>query len=493
MKHKKLFLSAILIITFYFLIRTYNLNLQPVFCDEAIYIHWAQKIIQNPKINFFIPLVDGKTPLFIWLVVPSLKIISDPLLAGRIVSALISLLTLYGAYYLSKRHFQPKAALIAILFFTFTPFLVFFDRMALTDSMLAAFSFWSLILALKIVEKPSAKNITLLGLSLGASILTKTPGMFNFFLLPLALIKADFKNKKKLTKSILGLTLSAIIGLCLYNSLRISPYFKQLGKRNEYYHFPISRLWEKPLDPFIGNVKEGFAFLTKLMTWPVFLSFIFAIFLSLYKKKKENIIIFLWGTIPFIILTALLKTYTARYILPSVVPFVFLASWSFAEISEKIAKNTKAVFGTLTTLVLIPAIIFDYQLITKPWKANLPEKEKNGYFEGWTAGYGIKEMANFLKEKAKDQKILVVTAGAFGTLPDGFEIYIGKNKNIEVWYSSSQIESYVYEKAKEKPVYFVIHKSNLVQNPNLNLIKEIPKPPWKETPTDSLLLYQIIN
>jgi 4-amino-4-deoxy-L-arabinose transferase-like glycosyltransferase len=486
-KKYKLLISFIFFI--YFLLRLTNLNLQPVFCDEGIYIRWAQKIIQSPKENFFIPLSDGKTPLFMWLDTPFLKTIKNPLIAGKILSVLSGFATLLGAIYLGMKFFNLKTSIIAGFLFVFTPYILFFDRMALTDSMLAAFSFWSLIMAIEITNKPSLKKSIFLGIFLGLSILAKTPGIFNFLVLPLVLIKANFKDKEKLKNTILYLLISVILGTAIYNSLRISPDFKQLSSRNEYYHFPIKRLIEVPFNPLLGNLKEAFDFITKMATWPIFILFIIGLIYIIYKKEKTGLIIFLWGFIPFLILTSLLKVYTARYILPSVVPLIFIASYSLSKITDKI-KN-KFVVGSILIATFLPSFIFDYHLLNSPHKANLPAKEKEGYFEGWTAGYGLFEMAEFLKEKAKDKEILLVTAGAFGTLPDGIAIYLFPNKNITIWYGNSQIEPYVYEAAKEKETFFLVHKSNFVPNPNLTLIKEIPKPKWKQPPSDYLLLYKI--
>ncbi len=485
MRNKNNFI-LIIFLALYLVLRTINLDLQPVFCDEGIYIRWTQKIIQSPKENLFIPLTDGKTPLFMWLMIPFLKTIKDPLIAGRITSVIFGLISILGSIYIGKRFFNQQTTIIAGILFAIIPFLVFFDRMALVDSLLAGLSFWSLIMTLEVVNTGSIKKTILLGVLLGLSYLTKTPGIFNFIALPTALITA---KKKEVKKSIKNLAIAAFIGFGIINLLRISSNFEKLSERDQYYHFQISRLWEVPFDPFLGNIKLSFDFMTKMMTWPAFILFIFGVFYSLYKRERTNIVILLWGLIPFLALTSLLKVYTARYILPSVVPFIFIASYSLSKITENI-KN-KLIVVAITITLLIPALIFDFHLLKDPQNANLPAKEKEGYFEGWTAGYGLKEMAEFIEEKAKEKSILLVTAGAFGTLPDGIGIYLFNNPSVEIWYSNSYLEPYVYEAAKEKETYFIIHKSNFVQNPNISLIKEINKPPWKETPSDSLMLFKI--
>ena len=69
----------------YFALRLPNLTLQPIFADEAIYIRWAQVMRAEPTLRF-LSLSDGKTPLFMWAMIPFLKVFSDPLFAGRFLS-----------------------------------------------------------------------------------------------------------------------------------------------------------------------------------------------------------------------------------------------------------------------------------------------------------------------------------------------------------------------------------------------------------------------
>ncbi len=248
--HKKLFIYTILITTAFFLTRLINLTLQPIFCDEAIYINWAQKTENNFKLNAFLPLTDGKTPLFMWATSLSLKIFKDPLFAGRIVSVLAGFSSLIAAFFLGKEIFKTKTGIISAILLTFLPFTLFFDRMALVDSMLATFYLWSLALALKISQKPKVKTAVLLGLSLGGGILTKTPGIFAFISLPFILIATNLKDLKKVA---LNLGLSAFIGFFIFNLLRISPYFENLSKRDSGYYFPIRHILENPTNPLTGN------------------------------------------------------------------------------------------------------------------------------------------------------------------------------------------------------------------------------------------------
>jgi 4-amino-4-deoxy-L-arabinose transferase-like glycosyltransferase len=121
-----------------FILRVYDLTNLPIFGDEAIYIRWAQVMRAEPTLRF-LPLSDGKQPLFMWSIIPLFKIFSDPLFAGRFLSALSGIASLAGVFALSNLLFKSKkVALITSLIYAISPFSLFFDRLAMADAMLSA-------------------------------------------------------------------------------------------------------------------------------------------------------------------------------------------------------------------------------------------------------------------------------------------------------------------------------------------------------------------
>lgn len=66
-------------------------------------------------------------------------------------------------------------------------------------------------------------------------------------------------------------------------------------------------------------------------------------------------------------------------------------------------------------------------MLTDPAKANLPRSERSGYLEEWTAGQGIKEVADFFAGRGH---AVVGTEGFFGTLPDGLQMYLNDRPQI---------------------------------------------------------------
>src|SRR3989304_10568257 len=106
-KHKKLILMGILILGAAFLLRIFRLTLLPIFADEAIYVRWAQ-VMRAEETLRFLPLSDGKEPLFMWSGIPFLKIFTDPLFAGRFLSVLAGIATIVGVFVSSKLLFKSK-------------------------------------------------------------------------------------------------------------------------------------------------------------------------------------------------------------------------------------------------------------------------------------------------------------------------------------------------------------------------------------------------
>ena len=181
---KSVIIFAPFILLFAVFIRTYNLTSIPVFADEAIYIRWAQVMQAEPTLRF-LPLSDGKQPLFMWTVIPFLKLFTDPLVAGRMVSVATGIGSLVGIFILSYILFKNKAvSLAASLIYAISPFTVFFDRMALVDSMLTFFGLWTIIFALLTAKFERLDTAMLTGFALGGAALTKSPSLFFALLIP---------------------------------------------------------------------------------------------------------------------------------------------------------------------------------------------------------------------------------------------------------------------------------------------------------------------
>lgn len=501
-KHRKEVLVLAIIIILYFILRLPNLTLQPIFADEAIYIRWAQ-VMRAEQTLRFLPLSDGKTPLFMWAMIPLFKFIHDPLLAGRFLSVISGFFTLLGVFFLSRKAFNARVAFWAILLYVITPYTVFFDRMALVDSMLAAFTVWIVYFVILLVRSLRLDIAMILGYLLGGAILTKTPGMLNLFILPFSFVafKKEISKGHSLVKLAILWLVAIAIALVMYNILRLGPNFHLLSSRNADYIFSPIELLGRPLDPFIPHFHDIADWFPKLLTWPIlFCAIVGAIYVLIGFLRKASsgpyllgVIVLLWAVIPLIINMVFLKTFTARYLLSSIPLLLTLAGFGVTKLLPPLA-YLKRFPVVLMLVVLLPLpLYFNYFLLTAPDQAPLPKEERKGYFEEWTAGYGFSDIANFLLQKSKKQKVVVGTEGTFGTLPDGLYIYLDKS-NISIIGSHATISAQIRNAAKDQLTFFVGNKKNIEGSiENVRLISEYPKAKPKDgSKQDAVLLYQVL-
>jgi 4-amino-4-deoxy-L-arabinose transferase-like glycosyltransferase len=246
--------------------RLYNLTILPVFADEAIYIRWSQVMSAEPT-HRFLPLSDGKQPLFMWVLMFLVKRFSDPLFIGRLVSVGAGMGTLIGLFVLTYYLFKSKTVALAVSFiWAISPFSLFFDRMALVDSMLAMCGVWTLLWGVITAKTLRLDMAMFTGFALGAALLTKSPALFFVILLPSTWLLSPWpKKRKKVVLHLINLVClsltSYVIGYAMFNILRLGPNFHLLASRNRDYVFPLNHLWTNPKDPFIFYFHRAFEWL----------------------------------------------------------------------------------------------------------------------------------------------------------------------------------------------------------------------------------------
>jgi len=505
------FLVLISICCLYFFSRLQHLTSIPVFGDEAIYIRWAQLIKSEGTLRF-VPQTDGKQPLFMWVNAVILKFFSDPLVSGRIVSVfagfgLIIVLFLLTAIFLSYDskekdifrflrqsiidNFYPS--IFTSLLYILIPFTFFFDRMALADTLLSFFGALCLFLVLLLSKFPRLDLSLILGFALGLAWLTKSPAIY-FVVLSLATFV--FLNWRQ-PKSFFLPIISIFIGFLIYNILQLGPQFQMIALRNKDYIWSITDILKHPLDPLKPHLIDTFFIYNKYISWPLLIISLAGLILLFIKNKKAKnlnykyLVLICWWILPLIANAAMAKVFTARYILFTLPALIILISIGFTNFLNKIKSNLFKIL--LLIAVFILNINFIYKISVDPFHQKLFSTEQ-GYLTDWTSGWGIKKSADFLKQRAQIANVIVGTEGAFGTLPDGLQIYSNKISHLTIigeGLGFTEVPAGLVDaKNHGDEVYLLINKSRLKINSNqlnqLKLIKSFDKPD-----DDQLLLFQL--
>lgn len=495
---------GVLVLVLFFL-RFYHLTILPVFADEAIYIRWAQ-VMKAEETLRFLPLSDGKQPLFMWIVIPFLKFIQDPLFAGRFVSVLSGFGTLIGIFVASMLLFKSKkVALISSTIYAISPYSVFFDRLALSDSMLSMFGVWTFVFAYLTVTTMRLDFAMLAGFALGGAWLTKSPALFFVLLLPTLLL---FSDRKKYLISIFYLLITVLIGYGMYNILRLGPNFHQIALRNLDYVFPYSHILTSPLDPLKPYADRILEYYRMMGPWPILVILLLSYFVNWRENWKKILVLSAWFLGPIFAISEFSKTMTARYAFFTVPFVIILASALFLTKSKLLSKVGIGIF----IIFILMSAKFDYLLLNSPEYANLPRSERSGFLEEWTAGQGIKEISEYIKNRTTNlpvgRQVVVGTEGFFGTLPDGLQIYlqnVPQITTIGVGLDFTKLPDSLVESQKaDNDTYLVVNKSRFNANPDkfgLELIAAYPKAIRPEGikesnifgPQDALLFYKLTN
>lgn len=492
----------VLIVGIALAVRIYNLTLLPIFGDEAIYIRWAQVMRADPSLRF-LPLSDGKQPLFMWSMIPLFKVFSDPLFAGRTLSVISGLLTCIGVFVLTYLLFRSKkAAIIAGVIYAFSPFAIFFDRLALADSMLSAFGVWTLVFAVLTVKTMRLDFAMIGGFALGGALLTKSPAIFFAILLPTTWILSVFPKTigsrlNKLVKLGLLTCVTLLIGYGLYNILRLGTNFQMIAIRNQDYVYGLKHIFEAPLNPFISHIKQIFGFFLLLGPYSLIALFLLGILAGLKKDLKATLILGVWAFFPILVGAEYSKTMTARYVIFSL-PFIISIS-SVAFVGE--ANKLRGLVTLLLIFFLLHSFVIDLRLLRDPASAALPRSERSGYLEEWTSGEGIREVSQFLRQENsvnKEQKIVVGTEGYFGTLPDGLQLYLNDLPEIIVIGVGQPIwnapKSLIDSKSAGNKTYLVVNSTRYFGDPEkdgLTLLAAYPKAVRPDGGREALLFYEL--
>lgn len=484
---------------------TLSLTLLPVFADEAIYIRWAQLIQDDASRYAFFSMADGKPPLFMWLVSVVLRFVHDPLLGGRLVAVIVGLVTVFVFRALAREFTKDAKATVAITAFTFLmPFWFFYHRMALMDGLLALFIaaafLWTIRLS-KVLVSPQDdqaktrryKTITCIyavGLAFGGAMWTKTPALF---VIPIIAITPVFvwltRGKRQLTtlwSMLLLVALGGIIGTGLFLILRISPLFGSLFTRSTDFTFTTKDLiageWHYVLfKSFLRNV----GWIAWYMTPEIFVLASLGLFT---KSRKSILFLLLCSFLFFLPLTLFGRVLWPRYFLPVSVFLTLAAALSFASCAKY--RLGRFVCVVLLSLGLLQSIGNMWVALSAPQNIPFVSEDRSQYLSEWSAGFGNKEVRDYIRERQralmgdKTKKIVVLTEGSFGTLPDGLLMYFhgsAQTQGVEIHgigVSVAAIPTDFLQRAKTDEVYYMLnsHRFGIVDRSVLQKVFEVKRP-----------------
>lgn len=428
----------------YFLIRLINLTLLPVFIDESTYIDWGWRTTHVPGL-FFFPLAFYKMPLIMWFFGLAQFVVSDPLLAGRLVGVLFGYLTFWGLFTLTKTVFNLHTAVISNILYLISPIFTFFDRQALMESALCAAGLWACYFLLRLVEKPKILWSALLGLSLGLGCLTKANGLIFVPAAFLIIYYSAWKNRADryplLSYSLFTITISLLV----MSPVLFQPLFWQTIHNvsdftltpRELLNFPI-QTW---LKNFLVHIEISFWYLTPL------------VFLVILLGRKKIRVVTAWVILTLILDTLLVRNGYPRYLAPYLPPLLIFAAGWFSH-----QKTSLLFLFTIPCLLITALLLFSppayFTLLSRLTKYS----QSYDYYSGQNTGYQAMATVNYLYHNLPAVPVYVSVAANAGNPEQAVFNYLRRRPDTFIGYFDDKIFTNLESIScftSSVPVYFV--------------------------------------
>jgi len=472
---KKDFMLIGLILVFFFFTRLVRLDKFPIFSDEGIYIRWA-KVAWHDASWRFISLTDGKQPLQTWGTIPFLKLFPEnTLLAGRLFAVGGGLLALTGFFTLLFSIFGKKTALIGTFLYVFTPYFLFYERLALVDSWVNAGFIWIFLLLYHLVREKRLYLCLLLGLIGGFFLLAKSSVRIFLMLGVLGPMLIFQKNIKKFIKEsvnyyvLLGIAIA--IALVIYNVQRLSPFFHYVATKNLTFVMSFEEFLKTPLQYFWNNLRFTPLYIIWEMGFILGLIGLAGLVELIKKNKKLGLYFLMWIILPFIAIVFFTKVLFPRYLIFFASMLLALAAYFLTQ------KKRHALFFIL---IFLSVVFFDTTMLFAHRFIPFPAVDRGQYIEGWPAGWGIKETMQFAREKSKEKPVVIIAEGNFGMAYDVLDVFLKPNDKIIIKGYWPLDERQLYENQpllKNNYVYvFFSHREEFPESWPLRLIERIDKP-----------------
>jgi 4-amino-4-deoxy-L-arabinose transferase-like glycosyltransferase len=494
----------------YFALRLPGLMDMPIFCDESIYLRYAQLIHRAPLSNAFVSLVDPKPPLHYWLLASFFGVASDPLLPARLLSVVAGAASLLLLFPLSRELSALRRggagddggtgvlAGSACLLFLTSPFLAFYQRMALAESLLLLETLlvawlglrWASHARTRTLASLAAKDALPLGIALGAALLTKQNYSYTLLALPVVAAMArsagaaDGSQRRRLFLSYL---LALAVALLLFApyllaspgpGLRDRVFFRashggfgglsllaRLTWDNVRYVFvpmEMKDVFPVRFEGFRAPADAGWLWI--YLTPPVYLLGL-AGFAALAARREARLLAFLagWSLLMLLPFVPFATMSVSRYALPAAPPFL-LAGALLLEIAGRRReasvnaprRMTLVRFAALAALLLLP--LRSLALQDADWQRQpMTRSDRWQYVSGWPAGLASRQAVDALRELARHRGPLVVILSALpGTPNDVVWVYLEGERNVSLFFVPWAFQSSILVEPPSAPGRFVL-------------------------------------
>lgn len=390
------YLVTTLLLLILFGVRTFRLDALPFFIDERILVSWSEQVRAGHPLTFG---YDGR------YLVPWLLALFNPIEASPFITRFVIILwTLPGAaaiVAIGRRLHHWQTGWIALILIILTPMLHFHDRLALTDTvlhsmltLLSLFLLWTFD-----VPKLNWKRAIFSGGFFVLCVLTKSSAVV---LLPLPIVAAIVLPKtwsfSKRVQGLIGFFIAVVacwLPLQLVLTWRNINFFGRAAQGSTSGTLlDFGRITSNIA--FVWEGLYGYAPNPILWVW-IGLGIIIAFF---QKTRYATFLIAMIAGYSFALILFGGDLLYFRYWIPSLPVALLLATLGFAtiKIGNIRGEPIAPLLGSLVLFSILGGSQFLYVSYTNPIELALPHLDRQQYIEADSAGTGIPETADFLRD-----------------------------------------------------------------------------------------------
>jgi 4-amino-4-deoxy-L-arabinose transferase-like glycosyltransferase len=446
-------LAAVFVL--YFATRLPAIKSLPIFCDEGIYLRWAQQALYDGRL--LVALTDGKPPLHPILMVPFLAVFEDPLVAGRIFSVCFGAITVWGVYLVAKELEGPRLGVLSALLYVICPFALWYDRLALTESLVMPLFVFAVYFAIKAAKSGSLWYLAGTAVATGLALLTKATAQLLFFIVPFAYLAREKDPdeppvKRPLVRWLVAVGISLVVAYGMYSLLRFARDFHVVGEMADLHNLSISQLLHNPFKVFFSNVWALLRVLFIYLTPVLFITCLAGLAWGLARRWKGAWFLAVWFVLAGGVTCFVVTFHFTRFFLVVLPPLIIGGAYGILGLVDLVVERKKSLVAVVVVLclaILVPVGLQVAAMVASPRNAWLPYEDREQFVTRWPAGWGTDETVEYLEKESEKGKILVGAVGAPGTktatVPaDTLSDYLFDNEDVE-------IIPIAYEKADEFP------------------------------------------
>ena len=371
----------------------------PAFEDEGSQLRWISRLIEAGE--WQLPLAEGK-PLEDWPMVPLFLACSPPLAAIRALHVLIGIVGAVLVYRLALQVADRWTAWVAGALFALCPFVVYLQRIALSDILLCTAGVWVLIGVLNLTGSPTWRRAGELAVALVVAACCKLPVGFVFIMaLPLALALMPAGQRQPLLQGVSGKQLSTALLPVHLLALALLIVAAIRWRRGQDPGFGLADLFGIALGGYanLGTVLPEphlIPELTVQLSTPVAVIALLGVGAAAFLGDWRQRWLITVGAVPLLGIGLLVEFWFSRYLLFTLPPLIVAAVCGWRSLGLRAGRLGPAC--ALGALGVVAALMArqSAQLIVDPLSANWSPLDRYQYLEGPGSGYGYPQAAAFI-------------------------------------------------------------------------------------------------